>query len=64
MDRIVFGTNSTFLVIIPNGKQRGGEVLPKEIDWEFAQEEISKKSEKLINKNAHNKELELREESK
>ncbi|EAR96121.2 kinesin motor catalytic domain protein (macronuclear) [Tetrahymena thermophila SB210] len=63
MDRIVFGTNSTFLVIIPNGKQREGDVLPKEIDWEFAQEEISKKSDKLINKNAQNKELELREET-
>ncbi|KAL4504232.1 hypothetical protein ABPG72_021070 [Tetrahymena utriculariae] len=63
MDRIVFGTNSTFLVIIPNGKQRDGDVLPKEIDWEFAQEEISKKSEKLINKNTQNKEQELREET-
>ena len=35
-DRVVFGTNSTMLVVIPNGKQREGDVLPKEIDWEFA----------------------------
>lgn len=35
-DRIILGTNSTFLLIIPNAKSREGIEIPAEIDWEFA----------------------------
>lgn len=36
-DRLILGSNSAFLIIIPNGDVRPGfENLPKAIDWEFA----------------------------
>ena len=36
-DRIIFGTSSTYLIIIPGEDKRIGPELPKEIDYEFAQ---------------------------
>lgn len=39
-DRLIFGTASTFLVMLPGEERRIGQELPKEIDYEFAQEEL------------------------
>lgn len=44
-DRLIFGTNSTFLVVIPGGEPRHDK-LPNVVDWEFAQEELNSKYDK------------------
>lgn len=41
----MFGTNAVFLVIIPLGEERPNYTHPKEIDWDFVQEEIQKNPE-------------------
>ena len=39
LDRISFGTNNMFLVVIPDTKPRDN-VDENKIDWEFAQNEL------------------------
>ncbi len=39
MDRLKFGVNSIFLVIIPGSEQRSRDNTA-EIDWEYAQQEL------------------------
>jgi hypothetical protein len=46
-DRIIFGTNSTFLLNIPEGEVRPDNEAIGEIDWEFCQNEMSSKNNKL-----------------
>lgn len=36
-DRLIFGTASTFLMMIPGENRRIGSEISKEIDYEFAQ---------------------------
>jgi hypothetical protein len=38
MDRIIFGNNSVFKVVVP-----GGEDIGVEVDWEFAMKEVRMK---------------------
>lgn len=38
-DRLICGTNSTFLVLI-HGQEREGAETNSEIDWEYAQDEL------------------------
>ena len=47
LDRIIFGTGSAFVLKVPDGKPRSDN-LPAEIDWEFAQEEITSKVDKKM----------------
>ena len=46
MDRLTFGTNNMFIVVIPEAKPRDPELKEKTIDWEFAQNELYLKKEK------------------
>ena len=39
-DRLIFGTASTFLILIPGESRRIGFDAGKEIDYEYAQEEL------------------------
>ena len=45
-DRLIFGTNTIYLVKIPNKIEHADPDLPVEIDWEFAQKELLSKIEK------------------
>lgn len=60
MDRLKFGVNSIFLVIIPDGEERPREDTA-EIDWEYAQQELYllKEKQELA---AREKENKLKEE--
>ena len=44
-DRLIFGTNTAFLVKIP-GENMIEQEVPMELDWEFAQKELMSKLEK------------------
>ncbi|EGR27406.1 kinesin motor domain protein [Ichthyophthirius multifiliis] len=62
-DRIIFGTNSTFLIIIPGEQDRNnGKIIPKDIDWEFAQDEISKNIELNNNQEQQQYEKDIKEQ--
>jgi kinesin family protein 13 len=64
-DRVVLGSNSTFLILLPGEDRRIGPEITGEIDWEFAQEEMyrHKKAEKNEKEEEqHEKELKQREE--
>lgn len=51
MDRLKFGVNSIFLVILPGGEERHRDDTA-EIDWEYAQQElyILKEKQEMVNK--------------
>ena len=53
-DRLIFGTNTVFLVKIQGKEEQGEQDLPMELDWDFAQKELMSKLEK-------NKKLEFEE---
>ena len=56
-DRLIFGTNTVFLVKLPGKEEQGEQDLPMELDWDFAQKELMSKLEK-------NKKLEFEEYEK
>lgn len=45
-DRLIFGTNSIYLVKIPDQAENVDSELPNELDWEFAQKELLSNIEK------------------
>lgn len=45
-DRLIFGTNSIYLVKIPDQAENTDSELPSELDWEFAQKELLSNIEK------------------
>lgn len=64
-DRLVLGSNSTFLILLPGEERRIGPDIPGEIDWEFAQEEMYKHKKAEQNEKEeelHEKEVKQREE--
>ena len=68
LDRLTFGTNNMFIVIIPDTKPRMGmnEELPveeKNVDWEFAQNELYLKKEKIEQKQIEERERKIKEET-
>lgn len=40
LDRISFGTNNMFLILLPGTKSREEGVEEMQIDWDFAQNEL------------------------
>lgn len=62
LDRISFGTNNMFLVLIPETDPRG-EVDEKAIDWDFAQNELYLKKEQIEQKVNEEKERKIKEET-
>ena len=60
-DRIIFGTNSIFLIKIPYMAITYSEGV--EIDWEFAQKEVMSKENKIIHMENERLEIERIEAS-
>lgn len=64
-DRLVLGSNSTFLMLLPGEERRIGPEITGDIDWEFAQEEMYHHKKEKIDKEEeiqHEKEMKQREE--
>ena len=62
MDRVSFGTNNLFLVLIPETKPRD-DVDEKTIDWDYAQNELYLKKESLEREQNEEKERKIKEET-
>jgi hypothetical protein len=62
MDRLSFGTNNIFLILIPGALPRE-EIDEKNIDWDYAQNELYLKKESIEREINEEKERKLKEET-
>ena len=62
LDRLSFGTNNMFLVLLPGYPVRE-EVEEKKIDWEFAQNELYLKKSQLEKQAMEEREKKMREDA-
>lgn len=62
LDRLSFGTNNMFLLLLPGGETRE-EKDERKIDWDFAQNELYLKKNELEKQQMEEKERRMREEA-
>lgn len=62
LDRISFGTNNMFLLLLPETESRD-PVEQKKIDWDFAQNELYLKKEIIEREQNEEKERKIKEET-
>jgi hypothetical protein len=62
LDRVSFGTNNIFLIMIPGNSPRE-EVDEKSINWDFAQNELYLKKELVEKQQMEERERKIKEES-
>lgn len=61
LDRVSFGTNNMFVMMVPGGEVREGSEEKQQIDWDFAQNELYLKKNEIEKQVMEERERKLRE---